>query len=101
MNVQLNRVPSSLVNLGGLALAVSMLAPPLLFGQTKSAPFQPGERLTYDVSWSVFQAGTVTATFQRTLDGTREKFTVDTTARSQGFVSLLFPVDNEFRSVLN
>ena len=101
MNVQLNTVRGSLLKLGGLALSVAMLAEPLLFGQTKAAPFQPGERLTYDVSWSVFEAGTVTAALQRTLDGTKEKYTVVTTAHSQGFTSLLFNVDDEFRSVVN
>ena len=101
MNVQLNRVRGSLLKLGGLALSVAVLADPFLSGQTKSAPFQPGERLTYDVSWSVFQAGTVASTLQRTLDGTKEEYTVVTTAHSQGFVSLLFNVDNEFRSVFN
>jgi len=101
MNVQLNRVRGSLLKLGGLAVSVAVLAGPVLFGQTKSAPFQPGERLTYDVSWSVFQAGTVSSTLQRTLQGTKEKYTVITTAHSQGFVSLVFNVDNEFRSVFD
>ena len=101
MNVQLNRVRGSLLKLGGLAVSVAVLADPVLFGQTKPAPFQPGERLTYEVSWSVFEAGTVASTLQRTLDGTKEKYTLVTTAHSQGFVSLLFNVDNEFRSVLN
>ena len=101
MNVQPNRVRGSLVRFGGFALSFSVLANPSLFGQTKAAPFQPGERLTYDVSWSVFEAGTVAATLQRWLDGTKEKYTVVTTAHSQGFVSLLFNVDNEFRSVFN
>jgi hypothetical protein len=101
MNVQLNKVRGFLLEFGGLALSLAVLANPSLFGQTKAAPFQPGERLTYEVSWSVFAAGTVAATLQRTLDGTKEKYTVITTAHSQGFVSLLFNVDNEFRSVLN
>lgn len=101
MNVQFNRVRSSLLKFGGLALSFSVLANPSLFGQTKPAPFQPGERLTYDVSWSVFQAGTVSDTLQRTLQGTKEKYAVVTTAHSQGFVSLLFNVDNEFRSIFD
>ena len=101
MNVQFNRVRSSLLKFGGLALSFSVLANPSLFGQIKPAPFQPGERLTYDVSWSVFQAGTVSDTLQRTLQGTKEKYAVVTTAHSQGFVSLLFNVDNEFRSIFD
>jgi hypothetical protein len=101
MNVQFNRVRGSLLKFGGLALSLSVLATPSLLGQTKTAPFQPGERLTYDVSWSVFQAGTVSSTLQRTLQGTKEKYAVITTAHSQGFVSLLFNVDNEFRSIFD
>jgi len=101
MDVQPNRVSGSLLKFGGLALAFPVLANPFLLGQTKAAPFEVGERLTYDVSWSVFQAGTVSATLERTLQGTKEKFAVLTTAHSQGFVSLLFNVDNEFRSVVD
>ena len=101
MNVQPKRVRRPLFQFGGLTLAVFLLANPSLFPQVKTSPFQPGERLTYDVTWSVFQAGTVSATLQKTLDGTKEDYTVITTAHSQGFVSLLFNVDNEFRSVFN
>jgi len=86
---------------GGLALAVSALVNPLLFAQAKTSPFQPGERLTYDVTWSVFQAGTVSATLQSTVQGSKDDYTVITTAHSQGFVSLLFNVDNQFRSLFD
>ena len=86
---------------GGFALAVSALVNPLLFAQAKTSPFHPGERLTYDVTWSVFQAGTVSATLQSTVQGSKDDYTVITTAHSQGFVSLLFNVDNEFRSVFD
>jgi len=100
MDVQLSRVRGSVLKFG-VALSVSVLVSPVLFGQTKPSPYQPGERLTYEVGWSVFQAGTVSATLQRTLVGTKDKYTVITKAHSQGFVSLLFNVDNEFRSVFN
>ena len=86
---------------GGFALAVSALVNPLLFAQAKTLPFQPGERLTYDVTWSVFQAGTVSATLQSTVQGSKDDYTVITTAHSQGFVSLLFNVDNQFRSLFD
>ena len=98
MIVQVRRVRGSLLKFGGLALWISVLGNPSLFGQAKSAPFVTGERLTYEVSWSVFQAGTVTATFERSLEGAKEKYAVITTAQSQGFVSLVFNVDNQFRS---
>jgi hypothetical protein len=101
MSVQLKRVRCYLLKSGGLALAVLALATPLLFAQAKTSPHQPGERLTYEVTWSVFQAGTVSATLQSTVQGSKENYTVITTAHSQGFVSLLFNVDNEFRSVFN
>jgi len=101
MNVQLARVRGSWLKFGGWALAVPVLANPLLLAQAKSLPFQPGERLTYDVSWSVFEAGTVSATLQRAIQGTTENYAVVTTAHSQGFVSLLFNVNNEFRSLFN
>ncbi|MGD1157769.1 MAG: DUF3108 domain-containing protein [Terriglobia bacterium] len=61
-------------------------------------PFTPGEMLTYDVTWSVFRAGELTATLRRTGEGSNDAYEVTTTARSQGFVSLLFNVNNEFRS---
>src|SRR5581483_3156590 len=61
-------------------------------------PYTPGETLTYDVSWSVFPAGQVTATLTKTREGGRDELLALTTARSQGFVSLLFTVQDEFRS---
>ncbi len=64
-------------------------------------PFTPGETLTYDVTWSVFRAGELTATLRRTSEGSNDACEVTTTARSQGFVSLLFDVNNEFRSFFN
>jgi hypothetical protein len=64
-------------------------------------PFIPGEMLTYDVTWSVFRAGEVTATLRSTGAGSNDAYEVTTTARSQGFVSLLFDVNNEFRSLFN
>ena len=86
---------------GGLTLAVLACQNPLLFAQAKPSPFHPGECLTFDVTWSVFQAGTVSATLQRTVQGSKDDYTVLTTAHSQGFVSLLFDVDNQFRSLFD
>lgn len=64
-------------------------------------PFTPGETLTYNVSWSVFPAGEVTATLTRDVDNAGGDYLVTTTARSEGFVSLLYKVQDEFRSVFN
>ena len=69
--------------------------------QEKTLPFEPGERLDYDVTWSIFPAGTVSTILQSEGQGSNDTYTVTTTARSQGFVSLLFDVQNEFRSFFN
>jgi hypothetical protein len=80
-------------------LAVLALANPLLLAaQEKALPFEPGERLDYDVTWSIFRAGTVSATLRSERQESKDNYTVTTTAQSQGFVSLLFNVQNEFRS---
>ena len=99
MSVQVKNVRYSLLKVGGLTLAVLALLNPLLpAAQEKALPFEPGERLTYDVTWSIFAAGTVSATLQSEGQESKDHYTVTTTARSQGFVSLLFDVQNEFRS---
>jgi len=64
-------------------------------------PFAPGETLTYDVTWSIFPAGRVVATLTGAGEGPSEAYEVITTARSQGFVSLLYNVKNEFRSLFD
>jgi hypothetical protein len=85
-----------------LTLAVLALANPLpSAAQEKTSPFQPGERLTYEVTWSIFPAGTVSATLQSEGQESKDHYIVTTTAHSQGFVSLLFNVQNEFRSFFN
>ena len=65
------------------------------------SPFAPGEILTYDVTWSVFTAGQVTVTLKPGEGGSSESYETVTTARSQGFVALLFDVENEFHSVFD
>ena len=67
----------------------------------KPQPFSPGETLTYDVNWSVFPAGKLTAALSRDKDGPRGAYVVKTTADSQGFASLLYKVQDEFQSVFN
>src|SRR5579862_132373 len=60
-------------------------------------PFPPGETLTYDVEWSIYTAGSVVA---RLVDPGRGAMPseINTTARSQGFASLLFKVQDSFDS---
>jgi hypothetical protein len=95
----LRQLGRTVVKVGGLTLAALALASLLLpAAQEKTPPFEPGERLTYDVTWSIFRAGTVSATLQSDGQGAKNNYTVTTTAHSQGFVSLLFNVHNEFRS---
>lgn len=92
-------MPNSHVRVvSALLLALSFLA--LIAGnaQGPADPFPVGEKLTYDVMWTVFRAGEVTATLQRTSQGTRNDYDITTTARSEGFVSLLFDVDNIYRA---
>ena len=99
MSVQVNSVRYSVLKVGGLTLAVLALANPLLpTPQEKALPFKPGERLNYDVTWSIFPAGTVSTTLRSEGQESKDNYTVTTTAQSQGFVSLLFNVQNEFRS---
>jgi hypothetical protein len=92
----------AVVKAGGLTFAALALANPFLPApQEKALPFERGERLTYDVTWSIFAAGTVTATLGSEGQAPKDNYTVTTTAHSQGFVSLLFNVQNEFRSFFN
>jgi hypothetical protein len=65
------------------------------------APFASGETLTYDLTWRIFPAGTVTATLTRSGLGPQDPYEVRTTAQSRGFVSLLYSVQDEFRSSFN
>jgi Protein of unknown function (DUF3108) len=69
--------------------------------KNKPLPFTPGETLTYNVNWSVFPAGTITATLASDKHGSDDSYVVTTTASSQGFVSLLYKVQDVFQSVFN
>lgn len=67
-------------------------------GMAQSEPFKPGEKLTYDVTWAIFRAGEVTATLGTTTSGNHDAYEVTATARSEGFVPLLFYVDDVYRA---
>lgn len=69
--------------------------------EKKYQAYSPGEKLTFDVSWSVFPAGKLTATLSRDNDGPRDFYRVTTTADSEGFASLLYKVQDKFQSVFN
>jgi hypothetical protein len=66
-----------------------------------SLPFALGEKLTYSITWAAFEAGEVTATLQRTANDPHDDYEAVTTARSHGFASLLYNLNDEFRSRFN
>jgi Protein of unknown function (DUF3108) len=70
-------------------------------GEERRLPFASGETLSYELTWRIFAAGTVTATLTRTGQGAEDPFEVRTTAQSRGFVSLVYNVQDEFRSRFN
>jgi hypothetical protein len=69
--------------------------------ELKPAPFVPGETLNYEVTWSVFSAGQVTATLRRVHNSAQDAYEVETTAHSKGFASVLFKVQNDFHSLFD
>ncbi len=88
------------LRIGGTCLAALSLANLYVArGQEpKPLPFAPGEILTYEVTWSIFPAGQVVAALASVGEGSGDAYQVTTTARSQGFVSLLYNVQNEVHS---
>ena len=72
------------------------------FGSEAGMPFGPGERLVYNVSWSVFPAGQVTAAVTKVVsnDG-QDSLQILTTAHSRGFVSLIYELNDTFRSIVD
>jgi hypothetical protein len=84
-----------------LALAALSGLSPGRAQDAKPSPFGPGESLTYEVTWSVFSAGDVVATLHKAGGTAEDPYEAITTARSRGFASLLFKVDNEFHSVFD
>lgn len=64
-------------------------------------PFTPGEMLKYNVIWSIFPAGQVVARLGQLNDGPQDAYEVDTTAQSRGFVSLLFGINDHYRSIFD
>jgi hypothetical protein len=89
------------VKYAGLTVTLLALMGRLSLAQEKALPFRPGETLEYDVTWSVFPAGRVTAALRSGGQPSKDDYAVTTTAQSQGFVSVLFSVENEYRSFFN
>lgn len=89
-----------IVTVGSLLILAT--APAAIHGaERKPLPFSAGETLTYDVNWSIFHAGRITARLGRESQDPRDAFVVTTTARSEGFVSVLYKVQDNFRSVFD
>jgi hypothetical protein len=62
-------------------------------------PFQPGERLTYDISWLSISAGkAVMEVAEETATGDRPVIRLVTTAQSGPMVTKFYPVDNRVES---
>jgi len=93
MGLQLSRILSASL---GLALLTAIN---LGRGQSpEPPPFAPGETLTYDVDWAIFAAGQVVATLEDPGKNGHAPSKIAASARSQGFVSLLFKVHDDFDS---
>jgi Protein of unknown function (DUF3108) len=87
---------AGLVALAGVA-AISVLAGG---AEQSSLPFRPGEKLTYSVTWSVFQAGEVNALLEEA-GANPTAYQIVTTARSHGIISKLYNLDDKFQSRLD
>lgn len=61
-------------------------------------PFQPGERLTYDISWLNISAGTAVMEVAVGEPSDGASATLVTTARSSPMVTKFYPVDNRVES---
>lgn len=83
---------------GLAALLLVMTAAPAA-AQNPPTPFGPGETLTYDVTWTVFRAGVVTTNLHTIQEKDHEAYEITATALSEGFVNVLFAVNNVFRAV--
>ncbi|MGH9430171.1 MAG: DUF3108 domain-containing protein [Terriglobia bacterium] len=81
-------------------LACGSAPPPI--SAPANLPFGPGERLVYNVSWSVFPAGQVTAAVAQVAGKNgQDALQILTTARSRGFVSLIYNLNDQFRSLVD
>ncbi len=79
-------------------LLLVILAPPAA-AQNPPPPFSPGETLTYDVTWTIFRAGVVTVNLHDLQQKDHDAYEITATALSEGFVNVLFAVNNVFRAV--
>ncbi len=93
-------VPFALGATAALWLALAIPSA-LSLGSPAPFPFARGETLTYNVTWSIFPAGQVVAKVEQGEPQSPQNFVVQATAVSTGFVSLLYKVQDVYRSVFN
>ena len=92
MGLRLSRILSA-----SLALAILTFVDLSRAQSPGPPPFAPGETLTYDVDWTIFTAGRVVATLEDPgKNGLPTKITA--TARSEGFASLLYKLQDDFEA---
>ncbi len=84
-----------------VAAALALCQPVQPAAGPGALPFAPGETLTYNLTWSVFPAGRLVATVGRANGGPGDPYEVKVSARSQGFVSLLYEVKDDFQAVFD
>src|ERR1700676_2450065 len=82
----------------GLALLIFINILPGRARTPIAPPVVREETLNSDVGWSVFTAGKVVATLKSPENNPGGLAEIITTARSQGFASLLFKVQDDFHS---
>ncbi|MGH7247658.1 MAG: DUF3108 domain-containing protein [Pseudomonadota bacterium] len=73
----------------------------MLRAQHDDPPLAPGEHLTYEITWTAFSAGEITATLQKAGGTVGDEYEVSTTARSRGFASLLYNLNDTFHSLFD
>ena len=92
------RLRLALAAVASCAVWVSLSVAPAACAEER-LPFAPGETLTYDMSWSVFPAGKVQVEFFGAGKDPDQSYVVKATAQSSGYVSIIYKVQDEFRSV--
>ncbi|HEV2177706.1 MAG TPA: DUF3108 domain-containing protein [Terriglobia bacterium] len=90
------RLLRALAAAGSVLAPLALLHPGALRAQQGDPPFAPGEDLTYQITWSAFSAGEITATLQKAALPDGDEYEVSTTAQSHGFVSLLYNLNDKF-----
>lgn len=92
---------TAIVSMLAFLTGCAVLAAPAMPASAPPAPLRPGETLTYNVTWSVFPAGQVVSTLKQIGSGPQDAYAVNVTARSDGFVSLVYRINNVYHAVID